>query len=145
MVKPEATFINSIHRHFPPKPPDGIVDYFSLAGTYTSGLIDVYYDGPKTHIWVEYKFIKQMPKRLDLMRLTTKPVLSGLQDLFLTNRHRNGHLAWVIVGCAKGGIIVTDPKAWKSVIETANYNLFSRKELAKLIIQTVVGYPLDTS
>ncbi len=115
-----------------------------MAGTYTNGIADMYYDGPKTDLWVEYKFIKQLPKRLDLLRLTTKPVLSGLQDLFLTNRHRNGHPAWVIVGCTKGGIVISNPEDWQRQIDTTRYNLYDRKSLAKLIIQTVVGYPLDT-
>ena len=136
MAKPEATFMSSIHRHL-----KGIeeVDAISMAGTYTNGIADVYYDGLKSDLWVEYKFIRQLPKKLDLLRLTTSPYLSALQNHFLQRRYLNGHRAWVIVGCAKGGIILYAPSLWQNIIETADFHLYSRKELASEIIQTVMG------
>ncbi len=142
MPKPEATFINSIHRHLPPKMPDGKIDYLSMAGTYTSGIADVYYDGPKCDLWVEYKYIEQLPKRMNLLRLTTKPLLTALQNQFLCNRQCNGHLAWVIVGCKDGGIILSSSVTWRSQFSPQNFILFSRKELANNIVQTIVGYLL---
>lgn len=142
MAKPEATFISSIHRHLKHV---GSIDAISMAGTYTNGIADVYYDGPKSDLWVEYKFVKQLPKKLDLLRLTTSPCLSALQDHFLQRRDTNGHLAWVIVGCTKGGIILRHAAVWTSVIEPFKFKLFSRKELANIILLTVRGKGLDDS
>lgn len=140
MSKPEATFITSIHRYL--KPIEEL-DAIGMGGTYTNGIADVYYDGPKSDLWVEYKFIERMPKKLDLLKPTTKPTLSALQDHFLKRREDNGHLAWVIVGCQEGGIILGKSIAWRAVVPTQQVQLFNRRALADLICQAVCGYGLN--
>lgn len=67
---------------------------------YCAGVPDVWYSGPGSDLWVEYKFIV-IPKRPDTL---IKIELSELQKTWLKDRENEGRSVGVIVGCAEGGV-----------------------------------------
>ncbi len=130
--KPEARFVASIHRHLPIN-----VYREGMANPYRGGTPDNYYDGPKSDLWVEYKFEPTFPKTLDLINPKSKTRLSSLQQRWIQRRWNNGKNAIVIFGCFDGVLILTHPKGWqeKYTKEETMPALITRKETA-LWIQT---------
>ena len=57
--KPETTFITSIHKKLPEPPPY----HEKNNNPFNSGTPDVFYSGNEGDLWVEYKFMKELPKR----------------------------------------------------------------------------------
>lgn len=74
------------------------------------GTPDFYYEGNKSHIWVEWKFWKTVPPAFNLVtptRPSHKTKLSSMQTAWLDRAWRNGTDAIVICGCPDGGAILT--------------------------------------
>lgn len=99
-VKPENTYINSVHKHLP----DGVY-HMKTNNPYVAGIPDCYYSGDAGALWVEYKFVAKLPARVPV------PVdLSKLQRHWLAGRHAEGRNVAVIVGSPEGGIILRVPQ-----------------------------------
>jgi len=103
MATPENTFIAAVHKHLPP-----MRELYRMKNhnVYNAGIADVWYSGTKDDLWVEYKFIV-VPKRDDtLIDLVggKNPVLSALQQDWLSERHAEGRNVGVIVGSKDGGV-----------------------------------------
>ena len=128
---PENTFIRSVHKFLPP----GLY-HMKNHNQYVSGPADVWYDGPRTDMWAEYKFIV-VPKRettvIDLVG-GKNPLLTPLQQKWLADRHDNGRTVMVIVGCAAGGVVFPG-RSWEQPIDAAAFvrRLQSRRDLADMI------------
>lgn len=134
--KPEAVFKEGVHKHLPKE-----VYRVGMANPYAGGLPDVYYDGPRSDLWVEYKFIEKLPaKGLHLLDLKTKPCVSQLQYDWLTRRYDNGGNAVVILGWGPprkkvGAIIgVADLNDWHPK-EWYEGEACTQEELAEWIYQ----------
>lgn len=95
MMKPENTFIGSVHKHLSEN-----VYRMKNNNQYNSGIADVWYSGPARDLWVEYKFIK-VPARQDTV---IDIALSELQKKWLIDRHNEGRNVAVIVGSKDGGV-----------------------------------------
>jgi hypothetical protein len=109
--KAETTFISSVHRHLP----TGVYRE-KMHNPYRSGTADVWYSGDKD-MWVEYKFLPALPKRLDT------PVtldLSENQKIWLKSRHREGRTVAVICGCKTGGVVF-EALSWDRQVLTSEF------------------------
>lgn len=136
--KPENNFIDSVHRHLP-------VGLYRMKNhnEYVGGVPDVWYSGPISDLWIEYKFLV-VPKRsttmIDLVGGKT-PMISALQQRWLIDRHAEGRKVCVVVGCKEGGVWL-DSEAWQQPISTGDFigAIQSRKAIADLIT-SFVGAP----
>ena len=108
--KPETTFTAAVHRHLPLT-----VYREKMHNMYRGGTADVWYDGPKGDLWVEYKFIV-LPKRPET-EIDTRRLFSELQIQWLRNRYTNGRNVASIIGCKQGGITLS-ACAWEQPMET---------------------------
>lgn len=131
MSKPETSFIAGVHKYLPPS-----LHHEKMHNAYRGGTADVWYDG-KRDLWVEYKFLV-VPKRPDTLIYLTAgkaPMLSALQQKWLSDREANGRGVWVIVGHAKGGVIMPQRQEWSAPWTTSKFLEYSRsrKELAEAI------------
>lgn len=132
--KPENNFIAGVHRKFE----DGHKPYFEkMHNPYRGGTWDVWYSGKKRgrkasqDLWVEYKWLPQIPKRETTLIL---PELSALQIGWGANRYDEGRNVWVILGCPDGGVIYRD-LAWEEALPPSLFRsmLLTKQQLASAI------------
>ena len=102
-VKPEGRFIDKVHRHLPKS-----VYRQGMGLTATNGTPDMYYEGDRSILWVEYKWINKMPESIDLRHRKTSPKLSKLQQRWLRRATANHVRTAVILGSPEGAVIMLD-------------------------------------
>ena len=120
----EHSFIKSIHRYLHPD-----LHSWKIHDTYTGGVPDAMYSGPAGLLFVEYKYVKELPKKATT---SIKHSLSALQLQWL-NRVNQPANAALIVGVADTCIIILDD--FSSIICKNRYieQSRSRKEAAEFI------------
>jgi len=130
--KPEATFRTGVHKYIPKE-----VHHEAVGSGFSRGTPDQWYDGCCYDLWIEWKYVKEIPRNLNLLNTTT-PKLSDHQQVWLKRAHSNGRNVCVIVGFRSGGIILSD-MLWESIIprEVIEEMLLTRKELAQYITEFV--------
>ena len=123
----ETNYIKRVHSHLPV----GVYKW-KIRDDFHGGVADAYYDGPKGLVFVEYKFVKTLPKR---QKTFIKPKLSELQKEWLGQRHRNGVPTIVIVGSTSGGYVYNCPSAWERGVPLHTFltGSLSHKEIADYI------------
>ncbi len=94
----------------------------------------MWYSGNKADLWVEYKFLPQIPQTaiIDPLKL-----LSVLQYNWLRQRDEEGRNVAVIIGCEKvGGVILRDQE-WKLRFPADKFRdrLIPRKAIAQWITE----------
>jgi len=104
---PETRFIASVHRHLPP-----VAKFHreKMANPYRGGTADSWYSGAVRDLWVEWKWV-ELPKRdTTMIDITSgkKPSLSVLQQDWIAGRRAEGRNVWIVVGSAKGGVVMTN-------------------------------------
>lgn len=94
---------------------------------YRSGIADVWYSGSKKDVWVEYKFIPHIPVRSTAIT----PECSSLQFQWLRERYKEGRSVFVIIGCPKGGVILSNLE-WETPLSVTDFKqrIQSRQEIA---------------
>ena len=138
----ESQFTRNIHKRLPPH-----IFAWKISDNFSGGVPDAFYrtlGGKGQHLWVEYKFIKALPKRSSTL---IKPNLSEQQLLWLQQAVNAGEQALVIVGVenekrqrgASGFIL--QPHEWEHGITqgVAFSRLKSYEELAKTITGQIVA------
>lgn len=130
--KPETGFIAGVHAHLP-----AAVHREKMANPYRGGTADMYYDGPRSDMWIEYKFII-IPKRADTV-IDIPGMLSALQTEWLRARHNNGRCISVVIGARDGGVILTDLN-WEKPTTVAGFrkDIKTRKQIAEWITAKVL-------
>jgi hypothetical protein len=103
---PETRFIASVHRYLPP-----VTEFHreKMANPYRGGTADSWYSGRRRDLWVEWKWI-ELPKRdATMIDITSgkNPSLSVLQQDWIAGRRAEGRNVWVVIGSAKGGVVMT--------------------------------------
>lgn len=99
---------------------------------YRSGTADYWYSGNKADLWIEYKWLKKIPTKIINLSSGDKPLLSALQQKWLTARDNEGRNVAVVVGFPEGAIIL-QKNMW---LDNLNFNmLISRNELASWILE----------
>ena len=97
----EHSFIRAVHKLLPADP---LLLTWKINDQFTGGKPDCYYCGTREDLWVEYKFIKALPKR-DKTKITID--LSQLQIDWLSFLDRCNRSVWVVVGAPKQAVILS--------------------------------------
>jgi hypothetical protein len=137
---PENTFIASIHKLLPE-------DLYAMKNhnEYNGGIADCWYSGVRD-LWVEYKFL-EVPKRgntiINLVRrpsTKTPPVITELQQDWISERSAQGRDVWIIVGCKDGGVIFRDD-GWTVEHSAAKWRgmVVPRQAVAQAIVAHCMG------
>lgn len=92
----ESDFIASVRKKLTPD-----VYALKLNLPYTAGVPDCWYSGAKSDMWIEYKFLKQLPRTIDPRKL-----LSPLQAKWITDRAAENRKVAVVIGSSDGHIIL---------------------------------------
>lgn len=120
----EHSFIKSIHNSLHPD-----VYKWKIHDTYTGGVPDAFYSGPVGSLFVEYKYIKQLPKKDTTM---LRHSLSKLQEAWL-ERVKSATPVALILGVEDTALIIVDD--FSANISKMHYNdaCIPRKEVAEWI------------
>lgn len=133
MSKPENTFIRGVHKHLPVS-----IYHEKMNNPFRAGTPDVWYSGPGSDLWVEYKYLQRIPKKAEITA-----DLSPRQLQWLNARYDQGRNVAVIVGSPEGGIVLENG-AWEHSFCPVAFRsmLLSRQELAGWITDKVThGFP----
>lgn len=133
---PETRFIASIHRHLPPV--DERPYRMKNHNTYNGGIADVWYSGMVHDRWIEYKFVRKLPKIIDLTNYKNSYALSALQRQWLNQRMEEGRDVSVILGCEEGGIFFL-MGTWEAQHARERVKVISRSDIAVSIYESVMG------
>ena len=93
----EHSFVRSIHRYLPPE-----VFSWKIHDTYTGGVPDAMYCGPAGLLFVEYKYVKTLPKKDDTL---IRHSLSELQIQWL-ERVSGPATAALVIGVENTAVIL---------------------------------------
>lgn len=126
---PETRFIQGVHRFL-------LEDVYreKMHNPYRGGTPDMYYEGNKGIIWVEYKWLDWTPKILN----PEESGLTALQTLWLRRAAGNGIPTAVVFGLPKGGVIFEN-LTWEGSIAKAEIEktIKPKKEVALWIRRQV--------
>lgn len=100
-AKPETQYIARLHRRLPKS-----IYHLKNHNPYAGGVPDVWYSGDKGDLWVEYKYVDPLPKRVPIRISGEKGLLSALQLDWLDKRYKEGRKLAVIIGCKQGGVVL---------------------------------------
>jgi hypothetical protein len=81
------------------------VQAWKINDNFFVGVADAFYrnlDGPGVPTWIEYKYIKKLPKRETTL---IKPKVSEMQVKWLHDAKRAGENAFVVVGYKSQGVV----------------------------------------
>lgn len=95
----EHSFVRSIHNALSPD-----VYKWKIHDTYTGGVPDAMYAGPAGVLFIEYKYVKILPKRDETI---IKHSLSALQTQWLDRMKQSTPVA-LILGCEDTALIIVD-------------------------------------
>lgn len=96
----EHSFVKAVHRKLPPE-----VYKWKIHDTYTGGVPDAMYAGPAGLLFVEYKYLKSLPKK------PTTPIRTGLSELqiiWLERMILYNVLVVAIIGSPSGAVVLTE-------------------------------------
>lgn len=127
----EHSFIKAVHRSLPSE-----VYRWKIHDTYAGGVPDAFYAGPAGTIFIEYKYIKEAPKR---KTTKIKNTLSTLQKSWLTQMESFGHAVAAVIGVGNNVIVLTESTVWENDISHDWYinNLVTQKDFVTWLYNTV--------
>lgn len=97
----EPQFITKIHRLLP-----DTVYRWKIHDRFHRGIPDAWYSGVRGDLWIEYKFVQQLPKRCITPRLTPS------QLTWLGDRAKENKQLAVVIGDPSEAIVLTN-EAWR--------------------------------
>lgn len=129
----EHSFIRSVHR----KLPESIYKW-KINDNYEGGVADAYYSGTGGDLWLEYKYIKELPVRGDTVVRTS---LSAQQKLWLSRRYNEGRSVGVVIGSPKGIVLLTSPDDWEKplILDDFISTAFEKERLVSYIVETTTS------
>jgi hypothetical protein len=92
LAGPETTYYTSIHRLLPV---EDVLHREKMHNAYRSGTADVWYSGSLNDLWVEYKYLRCLPKRKPVCM---RELLSAQQLRWLNRRYAEGRHVVAILG-----------------------------------------------
>jgi hypothetical protein len=127
----ETSFIKSIHNSIDKKS----VHVWKIHDTFTGGVPDAMYSGKAGVLFVEYKYIKTLPKKDNTV---IRHSLSPQQVIWLDRMRQSAHAALIIGAESNSGVIIVDD--FSTNISKMSYleQSITTKELAQWISTTVV-------
>lgn len=124
----EHSFVKAVHRKLPPE-----VYKWKIHDTYTGGVPDAMYAGPAGLLFVEYKYLKKLPKK------PTTPIKTGLSELqiiWLERMLLYNVLVVAIIGSPSGAIVLS--KDFRRTLTLSNFDAtLSVSECADVIADLV--------
>ena len=99
---------------------------WKINDNFTSGVPDAYYSGGKADIWIEYKLVRDNPKK-------HTPKLSSLQKVWLRNQYHRGRRVAVIVGVKGGKGVIIEHLKWEKQCDMTQIK--TKREIAAWIEQ----------
>jgi hypothetical protein len=108
----EHSFIRAVHQYLPSE-----IFRWKIHDTYAGGVPDAYYAGPASALFVEYKYLKSLPKR-DSTELRTS--LTPQQIHWLNTLHGHNQRVAVVIGAEKSAIVLLD-KRWNVYISKSEF------------------------
>ena len=121
----EHSFIRSIHTNI-----SSDVFVWKIADKYQGGVPDTYYSGPSGFMYIEYKYIQNIPKR---STTKVKVTLTELQRAWLRRAQSHNHLAYTVIGSSAGVYIIADPH----LVYVTQENLISKSIPKKNFIDRI--------
>jgi hypothetical protein len=120
------------------KSTDGI-HYEKMMNPFSSGTADSWYSGTRCDLWVEYKYLPELPKR-DNTLIDLQKLLRTDQIIWLGEREKENRHVIIIVGCPDGGVIFR-PTEIPDPIETWSFKeaIVPDTELARWIEEYTLG------
>jgi len=99
----ERSYIDSVHRQVDP---EWNLHKQAMTGVMgTSGTPDYYYEAFNWYVWIEYKYVENLPRVIDLTDRSKKYSLSALQNRWLDRAYKNRTRAAAVLGSKQGAII----------------------------------------
>jgi hypothetical protein len=141
----ERSFIDSVHRQIDAQ---WNLHKQSMTGVMgANGTPDYYYevlnveDHEKiaTATWIEYKYVKYLPPKINLANRTKKYSLSALQNRWLDRAHHNKIRAAAVLGSLDGAIIFTNG-SWNKVLDRDWAEEYGRVVRPIVVAQFAAGY-----
>jgi hypothetical protein len=127
----EHSFVKAVHRKLPPE-----VYKWKIHDTYTGGVPDAMYAGPAGLLFVEYKYLKSLPKK------PTTPIKTGLSELQISWLERMllyNVLVLVIIGSPSGAVVLT--KDFRRTLTMSNFDAtLSASECAEQIVDLATNH-----
>lgn len=122
----EHSFIRSVHRYLPLE-----LFKWKIHDTFAGGVPDTFYAGPSSILFVEYKYVKKLPKRDSS---TLKTSLSPQQIQWLNRMTDFNQRAAVVIGCEETAVILEN-KEWENPLSKLEYlkRAVPRKAVAEWI------------
>lgn len=136
----EHSFVKSVHRKLPRS-----IYRWKIHDSFTGGVPDAMYAGPSGMLFVEYKYLKNLPKK-DTTVITTG--LSPLQLNWLNQMMGYGHLCVVAIGSSRGIFVISDTNTLNENISNAKFQslLISLDEFIEYICNMVnTNEPINPS
>jgi hypothetical protein len=109
----EHSFIKAVHRSLPSE-----VYRWKICDTFTGGVPDAFYAGPAGTIFIEYKYIKEIPKK---KTTKIKNTLSSLQKLWLTQMESFDQAVAAVIGVGNNVIVLSNSALWENDISQEWY------------------------
>ncbi len=122
----ESKYTASIHKLI-----DKQVYRWKINDSFQGGVADAYYSGTNGDMWIEYKYLKSLPKRASTQII---PDLRPLQKKWLNERHIEGRSVHVAIG-SPDGVSLLLPSEWETGISCEEFKdrALSRDAFAKWI------------
>lgn len=127
----EHSFVKSIHRKLPKE-----IYVWKIADRYSGGVPDAMYAGPNGILFIEYKFVKALPKKPETLIKTT---LSPLQTQWITRMQNWNHSVLLVIGFPDKTCLVMN--SLTNIISRAYYDLNqqSTSKLIRMITEQTLG------
>jgi len=127
----EHSFVKAVHRKLPPE-----VYKWKIHDTYTGGVPDAMYAGPAGLLFVEYKYLKKLPKK------PTTPIRTGLSELqiiWLERMLLYNVLVVAIIGSPSGAVVLTED--FRRTLTLSNFDAtLSASECADRIVDLATNH-----
>ena len=122
----EHGFIRYIHSKLEPS-----LRTWKIHDTFAGGVPDAFYLGARGSLWIEYKYVKALPKRDTTL---VKTCLTENQRLWLDDLHRCKQPCALVIGAGTRAVIL-QRGAWRLDLTTAEFKKTSvdRKDVAAWI------------
>jgi len=122
----ESQYTQAVHKHLPKE-----LYRWKINDSFQGGVADAYYSGTNGDLWVEYKYLKSLPKRACTQII---PALRSLQKKWLKDRNGEGRNIAVVVGSPDGSVILRHPE-WITGLTCEEFKerALTRQELADWI------------
>lgn len=108
----EHGFIRAVHAHLPPE-----IFRWKIHDTFAGGVPDAFYAGPASTLFVEYKYVKSLPKQNNTV---VRTCLTPQQKHWLDTLHTLGQPVALIIGIGDQALVLLDKK-WNSNISRTGF------------------------